>query len=50
MNGYLKNFELQINTLKDVYFELLQPIEKKVSLNNWWLFGGGTALSMFYFT
>ncbi|NLO17974.1 MAG: nucleotidyl transferase AbiEii/AbiGii toxin family protein [Arcobacter butzleri] len=49
MNGYLKNFELQINTLKDVYFELLQPIEKKVSLNNWWLFGGGTALSMFYF-
>jgi predicted nucleotidyltransferase component of viral defense system len=49
MNGYLKNFEKQINTLDDVYYELLKPIENKITLDNWWVFGGGTALSMFHF-
>ncbi len=49
MNGYLKNFETQIDTLKSVYFELIQGIEEKATLKNWWVFGGGTALSIFYF-
>lgn len=49
MNGYLKNFEIQIKTLKQLYHEVLKPIEKRVSLDNWWVFGGGTALSMFHF-
>lgn len=49
MNGYLKNFKIQINTLNKVYYELLQPIEEQSSIKNWWVFGGGTALSMFHF-
>jgi predicted nucleotidyltransferase component of viral defense system len=49
MNGYLKNFETQIDTLKSVYYELIQGIEEKATLKNWWVFGGGTALSIFYF-
>ncbi|MGB7402195.1 MAG: nucleotidyl transferase AbiEii/AbiGii toxin family protein [Arcobacter sp.] len=49
MNGYLNNFEQQINTLNSVYYELLAPIEKQSSLKNWWVFGGGTALAMFHF-
>jgi predicted nucleotidyltransferase component of viral defense system len=49
MNGYLKNFKPQIQTLNSVYHELLAPIEKQSSLKNWWVFGGGTALSMFHF-
>jgi predicted nucleotidyltransferase component of viral defense system len=49
MNGYLKNFDIQIATLNSVYYELLEPIEKQSSLKNWWIFGGGTALSMFHF-
>ncbi|MDD3834368.1 MAG: nucleotidyl transferase AbiEii/AbiGii toxin family protein [Sulfurimonas sp.] len=49
MNGFLKNFDVQIETLNRVYFELLQPIEMHSSIKNWWVFGGGTALSMFHF-
>ncbi|RBQ30454.1 hypothetical protein CRU92_12195 [Arcobacter sp. FW59] len=49
MNGYLDNFEQQISTLNSVYYELLAPIEKQVTLKDWWVFGGGTALSMFHF-
>ena len=49
MNGYLKNFKEQINTLNDVYYELIKPIEDKSTLKNWWIFGGGTALSIFHF-
>lgn len=49
MNGYLKNFKEQIDTLNDVYYELIKPIEDKSTLKNWWLFGGGTALSIFHF-
>ncbi len=49
MNGYLNNFEQQINTLNRVYYELLAPIEKQSTLKNWWVFGGGTALAMFHF-
>lgn len=49
MNGYLKNFELQIKTLKKLYKEFLKPIENKVILDDWWVFGGGTALSIFHF-
>ncbi|WP_419764864.1 MAG: nucleotidyl transferase AbiEii/AbiGii toxin family protein [Arcobacter sp.] len=49
MNGYLNNFEQQINTLNSVYYELLAPIEKQSSIKNWWVFGGGTALAMFHF-
>lgn len=49
MNGFLKNFDIQIETLNRVYFELLKPIEMHSSIKNWWVFGGGTALSMFYF-
>lgn len=49
MNGYLKNFDKQIKTLQDVYYELIKPIEERSTLKNWWVFGGGTALSMFYF-
>ena len=49
MNGYLKNFKPQIDTLKSVYSELIQDIEGKVTIQNWWVFGGGTALSIFYF-
>ncbi|MDD2699397.1 MAG: nucleotidyl transferase AbiEii/AbiGii toxin family protein [Arcobacteraceae bacterium] len=49
MNGYLKNFKPQIQTLNSVYHELLAPIEQQSSLKNWWVFGGGTALSMFHF-
>ena len=49
MNGYLNNFEQQINTLSSVYYELLAPIEKQSSIKNWWVFGGGTALAMFHF-
>jgi predicted nucleotidyltransferase component of viral defense system len=49
MNGYLKNFKKQIDTLKDVYYELIKPIEDKSTLKNWWVFGGGTALSIFHF-
>lgn len=49
MNGYLKNFKEQIDTLNDVYHELIKPIEKKSTLKNWWVFGGGTALAIFHF-
>lgn len=49
MNGYLNNFEQQINTLNRVYYEILAPIEKQSTLKNWWVFGGGTALAMFHF-
>lgn len=49
MSGYLKNFKEQIDTLSDVYYELIEPIEKQATLKNWWLFGGGTALSIFHF-
>ena len=49
MNGYLKNFKEQIDTLNDVYHELIKPIEEKSILKNWWVFGGGTALSIFHF-
>lgn len=49
MNGYLKNFEEQINTLNKVYHELINPISDQSFLENWWVFGGGTALSIFHF-
>lgn len=49
MNGYLKNFKPQLDALNSVYFELIKGIEDKVSLKNWWAFGGGTALSIFHF-
>ena len=49
MNGYLKNFKPQIEALNSVYFDLIKGIEEKVELNNWWAFGGGTALSIFHF-
>lgn len=49
MSGYLKNFEKQIDALSKVYYELIQGIEKQVSLEKWWVFGGGTALAMFHF-
>jgi len=49
MNGYLKNFNEQIKTLNDVYYELIKPIEDKSTIKNWWVFGGGTALSIFHF-
>ncbi|MEA3384030.1 MAG: nucleotidyl transferase AbiEii/AbiGii toxin family protein [Campylobacterota bacterium] len=49
MNGYLKNFKEQIETLNDVYHELIKPIEDKSTLKDWWVFGGGTALSIFHF-
>ncbi|WP_428022993.1 nucleotidyl transferase AbiEii/AbiGii toxin family protein [Arcobacter sp.] len=49
MNGYLNNFEQQINTLNSIYYELLAPIEKQSVIKNWWVFGGGTALAMFHF-
>lgn len=49
MNGYLKNFDIQIDTLKSVYHELIKGIEDKATLKVWWVFGGGTALSIFYF-
>ena len=49
MNGYLKNFKEQIDTLNDVYYELIKPIEDKSILKDWWVFGGGTALSIFHF-
>lgn len=49
MNGYLQNFKPQIDALNSVYFELIKGIEDKVSLKNWWAFGGGTALSLFHF-
>ncbi len=49
MNGYLKNFEIQIKTLKSVYYELIADIEEKSTLKRWWVFGGGTALSIFHF-
>jgi hypothetical protein len=49
MSGYLKNFEKQIDALSKVYYELIHDIENKVSLENWWVFGGGTALAMFHF-
>ena len=49
MNGYLKNFKEQIDTLNDVYYELIKPIEDKSTLKDWWVFGGGTALSIFHF-
>jgi hypothetical protein len=45
----LKNFKEQINTLNDVYYELIKPIEDKSTLKNWWIFGGSTALSIFHF-
>ncbi|MDD5157286.1 nucleotidyl transferase AbiEii/AbiGii toxin family protein [Sulfurimonas sp.] len=45
----MKNFKIQIETLNKVYYELIQGIENQVSLENWWVFGGGTALSMFHF-
>ena len=44
MNGYLKNFKEQINTLNKVYHELIKPINKQSILDKWWFFGGGTAL------
>ena len=49
MNGYLKNFKVQIDTLNSVYNELLKPIEEQVGIKDWWVFGGGTALAMFHF-
>lgn len=49
MNGYLKNFKIQIDTLNSVYYKLLKPIENQSTIKNWWVFGGGTALSMFHF-
>jgi len=49
MNGYLKNFKQQIDALNSIYYNLLQPIEKQTSMSKWWLFGGGTALSIFHF-
>lgn len=49
MNGYLKHFKPQFDALNSVYFELIKDIEEKVSLKNWWAFGGGTALSIFHF-
>ncbi len=49
MNGYLKNFEEQINTLNKVYHELIHPISNQSYLEKWWVFGGGTALSIFHF-
>ena len=49
MNGYLKNFKQQIDALNTVYHNLLRPIEKQISMSKWWLFGGGTALSIFHF-
>ncbi len=49
MNGYLQNFKPQLDALNSVYFELIKGIEDKVSLKNWWAFGGGTALSIFHF-
>ncbi|XOB60806.1 nucleotidyl transferase AbiEii/AbiGii toxin family protein [Campylobacterota bacterium DY0563] len=49
MNGYLNNFRQQINTLNNVYYELLALIEKQSAIKNWWVFGGGTALAMFHF-
>jgi len=49
MSGYLRNFKIQIKTLNKVYYELIQGIENQVSLENWWVFGGGTALAMFHF-
>jgi predicted nucleotidyltransferase component of viral defense system len=49
MNGYLKSFSKQIKTLQDVYYQLIRPVEERASLQDWWVFGGGTALSMFYF-
>lgn len=49
MNGYLKHFKPQLDALNSVYFELIKDIEEKVSLKNWWAFGGGTALSIFHF-
>jgi len=49
MNGYLNKFDIQIDTLSHVYYELIKDIEEKSSLKDWWVFGGGTALSIFYF-
>ena len=49
MSGYLKNFKPQIDTLTSIYHELIKDIEEKVTLDTWWVFGGGTALSIFYF-
>ncbi len=49
MNGYLKSFEKQLKTLNRVYDELIEPINRQVSLEKWWVFGGGTALSIFHF-
>lgn len=49
MNGYLKNFDKQLQALDILYFGLIKDIETKVSLKNWWVFGGGTALSIFHF-
>ena len=49
MNGYFKMFKEQLKALSDVYEELLKPIEKQSTLDNWWVFGGGTALSIFHF-
>ncbi len=49
MNGYLNNFKEQIDTLNKVYQELILPISNQISLEKWWVFGGGTALSMFHF-
>lgn len=49
MNGYLKNFKIQIDTFNSIYYELLKPIEEQSTIKNWWVFGGGTALSIFHF-
>jgi len=49
MNGYLKNFKAQIETLESLYYELIKDIEDKTAIETWWVFGGGTALSLFYF-
>lgn len=34
MNGYLRNFKEQIDTLNDIYHELIKPIEEKSTLKN----------------
>lgn len=49
MNGYLNNFKPQIEALIQVYDELISDIDSKLPVDDWWLFGGGTALAIFHF-
>ncbi len=49
MNGSSKHFDTLIEALKNLYWEVLHPIEERAILKNWWSFGGGTALAMFHF-